>query len=411
MKKLAIVMVTLLIGHFGHGQSSIGQSQRNVEVGDLVPDLELGDFMVDSKPLSSLGDYGDRLLILDFMATSCSNCIEALPKMDRLQAKYGPAIQILPVTYEKKDRVARFFKANDLLNDLRLPVIVGDTVLTKYFKHRYISHVVWIDKGRVIAMTGSDYVDDHQIARALEGKGLDLPVKNDFVAFDYSKKLIDIDDIVPVGSSTLVRYLAGANLKYGEDRDSLKNRVRDYMVNVPVIQAYLYALGQDQTLPYMKNNRIVLEGLDREKYIFRKEMGYQEEWDRMNCIGFELISDIGQSKRSRMKKIVSQLDCMLGLDGRVEKREIDCWVVSKLDGGSDIQDDPARRSFSDFIFFIDLNADFPPIIDESGYTGEVVVYPYKDFDSLKVMLNKNGLDITKERRVTEVFVLTAVGEG
>ncbi|MNH44206.1 hypothetical protein D3C79_1062980 [compost metagenome] len=58
------------------------------------------------------------------------------------------------------------------------------------------------------------------------------------------------------------------------------------------------------------------------------------------------------------------------------------------------------------MFLLDLNRDIPPIVDESGFEGEILLGSWTDFDSLKDMLRANGLDLEEGEREEEVFVLS-----
>ncbi|HWB27608.1 MAG TPA: hypothetical protein VG738_19160 [Chitinophagaceae bacterium] len=118
--------------------------------------LDIGD-TVPPAPFSFLSP--GKLVILDFMATSCSGCIEALDRMDSLQRVFGDRLQVIPVTYEDSARVAYFKAHNAIGKRISLPFIIGDTLLCRYFPHSSISHVIWIGTDRVVkAITISQYV-------------------------------------------------------------------------------------------------------------------------------------------------------------------------------------------------------------------------------------------------------------
>lgn len=66
---------------------------RNLKIGDRVPEIIISKIIGDSKPDAKISDFKDKLLILDFWDTFCGSCIEALPKLDSLQQKFGNKIK------------------------------------------------------------------------------------------------------------------------------------------------------------------------------------------------------------------------------------------------------------------------------------------------------------------------------
>lgn len=401
------LLVLLWIQAPSLAQTAGDSNQLNLKIGDKVPDIPISKFL-DNKGPKNISAYKDKLLILDFMATTCGNCILALPKMEKLQEKYKDSMRILPITYEDRTLVKAFFGKNRLVKNLKLPIVIEDKELARHFKHKLLSHVVWVYKGKVVAISGSEYVDEKQIEAILNGETIDIPLKDDFPQFNYEKPIFASGAGDYQCYSAVGKHIEDAKTRYGAEKDSISQLIRDYMVNVPVIQAYLYATMQFRKLPYMKNNRILLEGLAREDYIFDKTGDqYKAEWDQAHSISYESLLPDSLDKGERMKRIIADLDNKLGLKGKIELRNIKCWIVKKgtgktgkpTEGGS-------RQPFSDFVFLLDLNRDIPPIVDESGFEGEILLDSWTDFGSLKDMLRANGLDLEEGEREAEVFVLS-----
>src|SRR5690554_3491817 len=87
-----------------------------LKIGDRIPD-ELWEMYFpvvsansDQVQYLSLGDFKDKLIILDFWATWCAPCIQMIPRMDNLQKKYEDKIQFVSVTSQSADEVIPFLK-------------------------------------------------------------------------------------------------------------------------------------------------------------------------------------------------------------------------------------------------------------------------------------------------------------
>ena len=63
--------------------------RSNLPMPPSKPVEQLGWKTLDSEKEEVLGDYKGKVLILDFWATYCPPCIEEIPHLKELQAKYG----------------------------------------------------------------------------------------------------------------------------------------------------------------------------------------------------------------------------------------------------------------------------------------------------------------------------------
>lgn len=181
MKTINFLLLALLcfltIGAFAQDTASKG-----LAIGNKMPNLESSKVIGYAKKSFKTSDYKDKLLILDFWATWCHSCIEALPKNDSLQAKFGDKIQIVlvdcAVFKDTKANVAKFYKNRKTTHkDFKLPAIYEDTQLKALFPHELIPHHIWIYKGVVTAITESSEVTEDNIQRMLNGEHIKLPIK------------------------------------------------------------------------------------------------------------------------------------------------------------------------------------------------------------------------------------------
>ncbi|WP_341832422.1 thioredoxin family protein [Sphingobacterium thalpophilum] len=404
MKKLIknMCVIALLLHTIQTAYCSTSQTDT-LTIGMKMPNVDMGT-LEDGVPLGKFSQQAARLVILDFMNSSCSSCIAALPRLSKVAKRFGKDIQIYPVTYENRGRMAKMRELNDVIAATDLKFIVEDKNLKTLFPHQTVSHVVWILDGLVKGITHVEYLDEKMVNTMLKEGRLDVPQKNDFKTFDYSKSLKDMH--YPLRSyAALTGYIPDADTKFGTDISSDSSIIREYMINVPIISAYMHAYGKITRLPYMKADRIIIESAHPEKYSYASDRdGYEEDWLLKNAISYEFEFTERNSKDKRMRNIIQDLDNRLHVKTSIEKRMIDCWVI--IDGkGKSKNMHEVGQSKRDFVFMADLNMAYPVILDESTLNNKIPTRPHQSFDELRSLLRDAGYDLVKAKRATEVFVL------
>ena len=394
---------------------------QGLKVGDTLPDLFIPSLINHrGKPLRT-GDFSDRLLILDFWATTCGGCVLQIPKLAKLEKHFGGKLQVLPVTPEKKAMVQAFWKNNNKLKHLTLPVVVEDTLLSRYIRHRFVSHEAWIYRGKVIAITGADYVDSSTVSRVLSGEKINFPLKYDFYNFDFSRPLFALDtgQIAPV--NTTIEYAAISGYRKGMStdglvangikRDSVGKSVRLYIANSEIFRAYLMlSVKAGLLLPSIQGfsfNQVVweLRNRDRLQYRSKKLSGYLQDWEAMNAICYESVRpDTGQSDRQLYLQAMADLNRLLGLNVRWEKRRESIYVL-KYTAASRTK--TLKEGLSSLNLANSMNQvdGAPYVLDESG--GGVLLPKefanFMDADSIGRAIAPYGLRLEKESR--EVYRL------
>ncbi len=121
-----------------------------------------------------------QAVILDFMTSSCSSCILALPYEQELEQKTGGRVRFLVVTPEQDDVFYKGIRKTSIGRALNAPVITGDSVLRARFPFHSVSHLVWLsNRGVVLAITGTERLTQESVARLANGSSLHLPIKTD----------------------------------------------------------------------------------------------------------------------------------------------------------------------------------------------------------------------------------------
>jgi hypothetical protein len=290
----------------------------------------------------------------------------------------------------------------------------------------------------VIAQTLSDYVDSDNIRFVLEGKKNNWPVKNDFLpSFDYNKPLLGLDSIQYPEQNAFLKYAAlfgyreGAGPKQGTTYDTINHTRRDYFTNNKILFAYYsyWHKIRDTSgkLPvfFPDANRVVLEVKDPAKYYTDGESRYLADWKRKYLFCYESVSpDTGQNEQEQSKVIINDLNHLLNVEGRFEKRAIKCLVMIrtttqdqlKSAGGNreEMLDQPVKKmhnvTLNTIIRKLNQYAVNPPVLDETSYTDpvdmELKFDSWTDIPALRNALKSYGLDLKEEERILEIFVLT-----
>ena len=99
--------------------------RTNLPMPPTKPLEQLGWETIDEKKKEVLGDYKGKVLVLDFWATYCPPCIEEIPHLKELQAKYGEdGLKVIGLHVGGKEdlpRVPAFVERLDIDYTLAVP--------------------------------------------------------------------------------------------------------------------------------------------------------------------------------------------------------------------------------------------------------------------------------------------------
>ncbi|WP_293928323.1 TlpA family protein disulfide reductase [Sphingobacterium sp. UBA6320] len=382
-------------------ESEKDTAQKIVQIGEKVPSDALGKTL-DGKSIGTVKQLPEELVILDFMDTSCSSCIATLPRLNKLEEENKGRLKIISISGEKESRAAAFRAHNEVFKANKLDYVVEDKLWSTYFPHQTVSHMVWVYKGKVIAITYSEFVDQAMVNKVFENGAIELPVKDDYLVFDYGIPLIKSQK----GKySFLTGYIEGAYPKFSQEVDSVHREVREYIVNAGIIPAFLSCYGRVSEIPYMKDSRIMIERSDKERFLFKEERSrYQEIWRRNYGISYEANFDLELDEKERALAMIRDLELKLGVRTAIELKTVKCWVIK--DEGKDIgKPDDNGQTIDDFAFMLDLNADRPPIINESKNLNKYAFKGFSDFTEMQRSLKEFGFILVEEEKEIPCFVI------
>lgn len=396
-----------------------------LKIGDQVPDVTVNGVLNSGSNPVHISDFKGKLLILDFWATSCASCIEAMPGLQALQQEFGDKLQILPVSYEKAATVSAFLGRNPVGKALRLPIVTADVQLRALFPHHILSHEAWIGPdGKVLAITGPEYVNTENIRKALSGDEFHLPIKADVMAFDYNKPLLAAPE-APLYYSAVSAYRGGVAPKFGALKDSVHATVRSYVVNFPLLQLYMMATSH---LLYFPKTMMDIRVRDSSRVRIPDGV-YREEWSQRNNWCYESVLPAGTTGPQRLEAMRQDLNRYFSLNGRMEKRNVRCLSLERLEGtplpasagGKPLntlhskQEEKVLQNASLSNLIWELN-DVPgglPAKDNTGFKGKVDMHvkyrDIRDLVALNRVLEPYGLTIREQTQELEFFVLTDAG--
>ncbi len=389
-------------------------------IGDRLPRISLSN--VIHAPSGNLSTGGGKPIVIDFWATNCGSCVSAAARYEQLSIKYSSSVQFLLVSYEKRAIVEAFLAKNSIGKTLTLPIVTDDTLLSRLFPHRILSHEVWIDKkGQVCGITGPDYVDGAHLDSLAEGLTMNMPVKRDLSAYDYTRPL-NADNSATY-YSLLQPYKPGIAPRFGVQRDSLHHRVRLWVVNFPILQMYL--LATDKLLYFPKTMlRIHVADMSR---IHRPANTYSEPWARKNAWCYEATFPEDVTAAAIKTTFINDLNRFFSLDAGMRKVDTLCLTLERISPGDSIPLSkggiPLNRlhtadtikilrndGLDDIIWELNDIKSGLPAYDQTGFTGtvdmELHLRSFADLDALNEALLPYHLIVRKKMAPLNLFIMT-----
>lgn len=157
-----IVMLCAVFNGLGQSHEDFRQMPNPFYIDSWINrDIPLGKIINYKDSIIKLCDFNDKIIILDFWFTHCTDCIAQFPKEDSLQKQFAKDIQFLLITFDSAKQVKDFFSKWQAQSGIKLPfpTIVEDTTLRKLFRHIYDPHYAWIfPNGYIVGQTSEHFV-------------------------------------------------------------------------------------------------------------------------------------------------------------------------------------------------------------------------------------------------------------
>lgn len=356
--------------------------------------------------------FDNKIIILDFFDTFCTACIKAMPKLQGLQNKLGDKIQIFTVTWQDKPTMERFFKTNKYVREhkVNLPIIYSDSTLKAMFPHASIPHVALIYKGKVKAISMTEFVTEENLLK-LHGSGnVQLPLKDDFGIGNLAGKL-GADGMDMKAGVIISGFQSGVpSYKHGiaMETDSATGKFKTSFYNLPVVMALQATWARIKKPTYIpRPERIVLKVKDKPSYQDLKNEG--EAWLQKHGLSYERFDLVQRPDSLQAIVLLNDLHNYIGLKSYFEMKEMECLVLRTCPvvpyGGPEIKDAFSYENSSVLATFLDISYQYPPAVDLAKSNTKMKIGGYHDLEGLNKQLRAYGIEAKIEKHNIEVFVV------
>lgn len=451
-KAYLIFILTALMSGTINGQK-MPAKKRYLSIGDTIPDVLLKTINY-SKEFVRPSDFKGKLLILDYWATWCNDCVKQFPKLVKMQQKFGDRLAILPIAYDgsKADNELFYKKRKAQGMEIKLPSVVEDSVLTKNFFFNTIPHEIWVnDKGKIIAITGSREVNDSIVQRVLNGEDVAMTLKYVDPDYDSGEPFLIYGNGGPDTSyimrSVLSRYKPQIR---GRSLTSFAHKVEDrvypnriFFANRAIWAMYfflhtsrLYYTGKEAEIyswDVARSKRIILEGKARDIFSIspppNSSIETIEQWHRDYFYCYELSVPDDLTPIQVINKAVSDLDNYFNVTSKVEKRKVTYYALvrtsdkdkvktkggQRLEKYQSLENDSLKfvnQPISALASSITINSrQLPIIVDSTGYTGNAdiaIAFPAKTatIESINKELRRYDLSLIRKEAEMDMLVIS-----
>ena len=378
-----------------------------------MPDITITNVYNYPSSIIHLSSLKNKLIIFDFIATSCGPCIKELPRIDSLQKQYGDKVQIILVSSENSKRVQAFLKNNEYLH---LPFAANDSLIRRLFPHIYISHVAWINPKRVVnGITHTEYINAKNIEVSLHGHIENWPVKQDIMDYDFSEPLWQLNKskfpnrplTVKHYNSAIIGYLPGVQTYNKVTIDSINNTTSFSLINFSILDLYRI-LYERFHLPL---SFIKLNVKNTENLIYQPGSQYFQNWksNNMYCLEASFPADITIAKQK--EKLIEDVSFYFGLKANLEKRITDC-LIFRYKQQKVLSENPdslaTGLTVGQIAYLLNNKLGGLPVLDETKEVHlkiPITETQVSDSSILRKVLNKFSIELSMEKREIELMVI------
>ncbi len=411
---------------------SYAQTGKTFNIGDSMPELTFTNIFNQPGTSISLSSYKHKLIIIDFWNRWCGTCIEAFPKMEKLQNEFGDKIKILLVTSDKNEEVAKLFRRFKLPS---LTIIPNDTVLNQMFPHAAVPHHVWVNPdGRIQFITDGYNATSQNVSKVLDGENVKLHKKNE--ATDVDKDA----DLWMEGNGRLQKYINSYSFAmprineigssyYTFIKDTTNNNCGFKFVNISLLMLYKIAFGGSinfQNAAFAQNNRVQFNVPGGNKFFeYPDETDSIADWEKRNLVCYESKWKLHNDSLA-YQYLQDDANRFFHFSVKVESKTVPCYILRKASNFYQIKSFNKKKlfEFTDSSFILksmpvavligSLNGvslfKTSPVVDETSYSCNIdihLVNAFTDITTLKRELLRNGLLLEQGKRKMKMLVISS----
>jgi thiol-disulfide isomerase/thioredoxin len=406
------------------------QTNKPFILGDSMPPLVFTSIFNQPGRSISLNDYRGQLIIIDFWNRWCGTCIEAFPKMEKLQKEFGDKIKILLVTSDNNEALIKLFKKVKLP---LLPIISGDTILNNMFPHITVPHHIWVNPdGRIQFIAHGYNATAQNVSKVLERKPIKLELKAELSDVD------DAADLLREGNGRFQKYITNYSFSmskinedwhtgFGFNKDTINNTCGFKFVNSSLLD--LYKVAFSGAIDYMLkefafNNRVQFIGEDVQKFFnFPVETDSIPAWERRNTISYESKWKIKNDSLA-YQYLQEDANRLFPFLVKVETKEVTCYILKKASNFNGTKSTGKEKVFEytdsfytqknmPVLYFVEslrsseLLKNYP-VVDETNYNANVdlqLTNAFTDIINLKAQLLQNGFLLEEGKRKIPMLLI------
>ncbi|MDB5200849.1 MAG: hypothetical protein JWQ27_258 [Ferruginibacter sp.] len=416
-----------LLGLYG---SLAGHCQnKKLSPGKLLPKIAPAHLYNGGGKTLSVADYKGQWIILDFWNKWCGSCIEAFPKMEKLQEEFPGKIKVLLVTNDTDEALDKLFQK---VKSPALPILSNDKDLTALFPHLTVPHHAWIDPaGKVRFITGGYNATATNVKNLLAGKTLRFADKEEFTDINKNIPLFldpRLKDSINSYSFAFrdIPGLGGSTTEYFGDR---KNKMNEgfRFIRQSLLDLYKVAFGyswQNSGSEFYLRNRIQFDLAGGTKFFdYPVETDSIPAWEKRNLVCYE--SRWSAVKDSLGYKYLQEdLNRYFPFKVSVNNSSTDCYVLEQINEVSNAASNLLDKKYeqtdslfrltnypaSSLLFALNRLPLFEkiPVLGGVGMNTKInltLSNAFYSIDRLQNELLKNGFRLKAARRVLRMLVI------
>jgi thiol-disulfide isomerase/thioredoxin len=373
-----------------------------VKNAEAVPDINFGPILNAPVKTAKLSRLKGKIVLIDFWATWCGSCLEAMPYLIQLQQKYPSQLQVITVTDETARRTGQYLVSRP--SNLWFAVDTA-RLIDKLFPHRFIPHTVLISPdGKLIACTNPGAVTALVIDSLLHKMDVHLPAKKDNLLSreELIKQYFYAADTVKSRFMMLPEIMGGPGFSTTHLADSVFAGRRLTCLNLPLTTLYMIAYGG---FPYGRVIDNTGAGGDKApKYCL--DLIVKNKADLLPALREELAKRF--DLQARIQPELKEVNVLRIADTAQFKTIRRNQSGRRTYGSSHGAIDQESITMTDFADFLESFGIGKLVVDETSNHEKLDVqfsFQPENPQSLKDILTGMGLSLTKQQREVNMLLL------